>query len=178
MAETATQTLNATVEQPGAGHEVFPPFDTTNYPSQLLWLAISFGLLFLLLSKVVLPKFSSLLEDRRNRIANDLKQAHQFKAETDAAVAAYEAALAEARKKAGTIAAETRDKVKADVDARQKVEDAKFASQLAAAEAQIAAAKTEGLSQVGEIASQTARAIVSRLSGLDIADSEISAKLG
>src|SRR5690606_15842199 len=77
----------------------FPPFLVETYPSQLLWLAITFGLFYLFLMRVVLPRIGGILEVRRDRIAQDLDQAARMKEEADAAVAAYEQELAEARKK-------------------------------------------------------------------------------
>ena len=68
-----------------------------HFPSQLLWLAITFGLFYLFLKRVVLPRVGGILEVRRDRIAQDLDQAARMKDEADAAVAAYEQELAEAR---------------------------------------------------------------------------------
>jgi F-type H+-transporting ATPase subunit b len=85
------------------GGGLFPPFDTSNYPSQLLWLAITFGLFYLFLKNVVLPRVGGILEVRRDRIAGDLDQAARMKSEADAAVAAYEQELAEAKARANAI---------------------------------------------------------------------------
>jgi hypothetical protein len=63
----------------------FPPFETSTFPSQLLWLAITFGLFYLFLQKVVLPRIGGILEVRRDRIAQDLDQAARMREESDAA---------------------------------------------------------------------------------------------
>src|SRR5690554_2149411 len=84
----------------------FPPFDTSTYASQLLWLAITFGLFYLFLNKVVLPRIGGILEVRSGRIAQDLDEAAKLKEEADAAVAAYEQELADARAKANAIGQE------------------------------------------------------------------------
>jgi F-type H+-transporting ATPase subunit b len=86
-----------TVEDAAHGGGAFPPFDPSTFPSQLLWLAITFGLFYLFLKRVVLPRVGGILEVRRDRIAQDLDQAARMKSEADAAVAAYEQELAEAR---------------------------------------------------------------------------------
>ena len=78
----------------GEAHGEFPPFDTTHYPSQLLWLAITFGLFYLFLKRVALPRIGGILEVRRDRIAHDLDTAARMKEEADEAVAAYEQELA------------------------------------------------------------------------------------
>ena len=87
---------------------VFPPFDQTTFASQLLWLAITFGLFYLLMSKVVIPRIGGILETRHDRIAQDLDEASRLKAEADAAIAAYETDLAAARAKGNAIASAAR----------------------------------------------------------------------
>lgn len=151
-----------------AGHGakgVFPPFDSTTYPSQLLWLAITFGLFYLFLKKVVLPRISHILEVRSDRIAQDLDQAARMKGEADAAVAAYEQELAEARAKANTIGQTARDGAKADAEKHRKGIEAELNEKLSAAESRIAAIKSKAMGEVGSIAESTTSAIVEQLLG-------------
>lgn len=147
------------------GHGAFPPFDTTHYPSQLLWLAITFGLFYLFLKRVALPRIGGILEVRRDRIAHDLDTAARMKEEADEAVAAYEQELADARAKSNAIAQEARDAAKAEADAeRRKAEDG-LNAKLAEAEARIAALRASALKDVGAIAESTATEIVRSLVG-------------
>jgi F-type H+-transporting ATPase subunit b len=95
------------------GGGAFPPFDQSTFASQLLWLAITFGLFYLLMSRVIVPRIGGILEHRRDRIAQDLDEASRLKEEADNAIAAYEQELAEARKKASAIAEAAREKAKA-----------------------------------------------------------------
>lgn len=170
MATTPSGTTAATE----AHHDVgFPPFDPTTYPSQLLWLAITFGALYFLMSRVALPRVSSILEARRERISADLAEAQRLKDETDAAIAAYEKALAEARAKAQAIATETRERVNAEADANRKAIEASLNERLAAAEAQIAQTKASALSNVRGIATDTATALVEHLIGTAPAADEV-----
>lgn len=157
----------AHTEVPGAEHGSgsFPPFDPTYFASQLLWLAITFGLFYLFLKKVVLPRIGGILEVRRDRIAQDLDQAARMKEDADAAVAAYEQELAEARARAGKIAGEARDAAKAQADAEQRSVSEKLEQRLAEAEEQIARVKTQAMGEVGAIAEELTAAIVSRLDG-------------
>src|SRR5690606_4446404 len=112
----------------GAQHDAgaegaFPPSDSSTFPSQIRWLAITFGLFYLSLKKVVLPRVGGILEVRRDRIAQDLDQAALMQSEADAAVAAYEQELAEAKQKANAIGQQARDSARADAEAeRKKVE--------------------------------------------------------
>ncbi len=73
MAEPTAHT-----EAPG-GKTAFPPFQTQTFPSQLVWLAISFVLLYVLMAKVALPRIGAIFEERSKRISGDLKAAHDFK---------------------------------------------------------------------------------------------------
>jgi len=163
---------------PEAGHGgggVFPPFDPTHFPSQLLWLAITFGLFYLFLKRAALPRIGNILEVRRDRIAQDLDQAARMKDEADAAVAAYEQELAEARRKANTIGQDARDKAKAAAEAeRRKVED-KLNGDLAAAEERIASIKRTAMKDVDQIASDTASAIIQQLLGTRVDGKDVAA---
>lgn len=159
----------------GHGAPVFPPFDPSTFPSQLLWLAITFGLFYLFLKNMVLPRIGSILEVRSDRIAQDLDQAANMKEEADAAVAAYEQELAEARSKANEIAQAARDEAKAQADAERGEVERELEAKLADAEARIASIKKAAMNEVGSIAEETAAAIVSELVGGRITKAEISA---
>ena len=85
-------------EHPAQGaHGGFPPFQSQTFASQLVWLAIAFVLLYVLMAKLALPRVGSIIESRQKRIEGDLADASRLKGESDAAVAAYEKALADAR---------------------------------------------------------------------------------
>lgn len=154
---------------------VFPPFDSSTYPSQILWLAITFGLFYLFLSKVVLPRVGGTLEVRRDRIAGDLDQAALMKSEADAAVAAYEQELAAAKAKANTIGQEARDAAKAEAESKRKEVEAGLEQKLVAAEARIATIKANAMNEVGSIAEDTAAAIVQALGAGKVDKADIAA---
>jgi F-type H+-transporting ATPase subunit b len=158
---------------PGEHSGAFPPFAPEHFANQLLWLAISFGLLYWILSRVALPRIAEILEVRRGRIAADLTEAQRLKDESEAAITAYEKALAEARARAQTIAGETRDTVARESDARRKSLESELASKLAEAETQIAATKTAALTNVRGIAVDAAHAIVERLTGSPPASADV-----
>ena len=159
--ETTTGTSSHDVKDTG----VFPPFDTTTFGPQLFWLALTFGALYLLMSKVALPRIGEVLEVRRDRIEGDLAEAERLRRKTDQAIASYEAELAEARAKSQGIAEETRTALKADLDAKRAGVEAELAKKVAVAESRIQKTKADALSNVGEIAADTAVALVSRLTG-------------
>lgn len=157
-----TQALAAT-EQAAEG--AFPPFDPTSFASQILWLVLTFGAFYMIMSRVVIPRIASILEVRHDRISRDLDETQKLKAEADAAHAAYEHELAQAKSNANSIALEATEKAKNEAaQARAKVED-DLASKLAEAESRIADIKQKALSEVDTIAADTTEAIVKELIG-------------
>ncbi len=142
-----------------------PQLDFATWPPQLIWLAITFGILYLVVSKFALPKIGGTIESRQNRIASDLDEAQRLKDDSEKAIAAYETALAEAKARAHGIAQETRDALSAEIEAERAALDAQLSSRLADAEARIAATKAEALKSVEQVATDAAGAIVSQLIG-------------
>lgn len=166
FAQSESETLSETgVASEGEDGGTFPPFDSSTYPSQLLWLAITFGLFYLFLKRVVLPRLGGILEVRRDRIAQDLDTAARMKDDADAAIAAYEQELAEARGKANKIAQDARDGAKADAEAQRRQVEAGLDEKLGQAEARIGAIKSSAMRDVGAIAEEAAAAIVQELVG-------------
>jgi F-type H+-transporting ATPase subunit b len=162
-----TADTHATTEAHGGEHEsgVFPPFDPATFPSQLLWLALTFGALYLLMSRIALPRIGGILENRKSIIDADLAAADASRQKTDAAIAAYESALAEAKNKAQGIANQTRDAIQADLAAKRSAVEADLSAKVSAAEARIASTKAEALTHVDEIATETAQTVVAQLIG-------------
>jgi F-type H+-transporting ATPase subunit b len=168
-----TADTHATTEAHGDDHGsgVFPPFDPATFPSQLLWLAITFGLLYLLMSRIALPRIDGILANRKALVDADLAAADASRQQTDAAIAAYEAALAAAKAKAQGIANETRESIQADLAGKRSAVEADLTAKVSAAETRIAATKAEALTHVDEIATETAQTVVSQLVGDVSADS-------
>jgi len=165
----------AHTQAPSEHKGAFPPFDSSTFASQLVWLVITFVLLYALMAKVALPRVGSIIAQRQNRIDDDLAQANAFKAQSDTALAAYEKALADARARAQAMASEMRDKQAAEAEAsRKKLED-QLNAKLAEAEKVIAGTKQAAMANVRNIAADAARAIVERLIGTVPADSAVVA---
>lgn len=177
FAQTATESQPAPAGEQDAVHTetgiareaehdiVFPPFDSAHYASQLVWLAITFGLFYLFMSRVVLPRIGGVIETRRDRIAQDLDQAARLKQDADSAIVAYEQELAAARSKAASIAETAREKGKAEADAERSAAEAVLDKKLKEAEERIATIKAKAMSDVGAIAEDTAAGIVEQLLG-------------
>ena len=161
-----TAHTGSTVEVPAGGHaRPFPPFDKQTFPSQLLWLTVTFAALYLLMSRIALPRIDSILENRRTRISGDLAEALRLKGESDAAIAAYEKSLADARGRAQALVNDARQKQAAEAEARRRTLDASLNARIAAAENSIAATKAAAMVNVRGIATEAAAAIIERLTG-------------
>jgi F-type H+-transporting ATPase subunit b len=168
-------TASGTVAHAPEAKEAFPPFDATTFASQLFWLAITFVTLYVLLRRVAIPRIGGILRARAERIAGDLSEAQRAKEKSEAAIAAYEKALASARANASAIAEGARNDAKAIAAAERKTTEAELAGKLVAAEARIADIKTKALADVGSIASEATTAIVKALIGSDVGKSDADA---
>ncbi|HEY6701860.1 MAG TPA: F0F1 ATP synthase subunit B [Pseudolabrys sp.] len=167
----------AHTEAPGGHKGVFPPFDSHTFASQLVWLAITFVLLYLLMAKIALPRVGGIIAERQKRIDDDLVQANSFKTQSDAALAAYEKALADARNRAQSIANDMREKQSAEADSVRKKLEGQLNVKLAEAEKAITTTKQAAMANVHGIATDAAKAIVERLIGKAPADTAIDAAI-
>jgi F-type H+-transporting ATPase subunit b len=170
MATTTETTTTDTHGATTAGTEahdapgVFPPMDTTKYPSQIFWLIIFFGLLYWLMKRI-LPRIGRIIEARKGQIDGDLTRAQALKDETEAAIKAYEKSLGDARSKANEIARETRDVVTKGIDAEVAKVNSSLSAKIAEAEARIAASKARAMESIETIAADSAKDIVAALGG-------------
>lgn len=140
-----------------------PQLDAAWWPSQLFWLAITFGVLYWAMAGKFLPSLGGAIEERRDRIADDLDQAAEFKRQAEEAEDAYNKALADARAKAQGIAADTRAEMDKEIHALQAETEEALEKQLAAAEARISKMKSDAAAKVREAAADTTRAVVEAL---------------
>jgi F-type H+-transporting ATPase subunit b len=149
------------------GHKApFPPFEKDTFASQLVSLAIAFVALYLIVSRIALPRVGSLLDERQKAIEGDLTEAQKLKDASDTALKAYESELAAARARAQAISAETREKLNAASEAERKTLEQRLTVKLAEAEKTIGATRETAMGNVRGIAADAAAAIVQRLAGI------------
>ena len=134
-------------------------------PNQIFWLVVSLIVIYLVLTRVALPRIEGILADRSGTITNDLAAAEDFKAKAVEAEQAYEKALADARAEAQRIAAETRAEIQSDLDDAIAKADAEIAEKAAESEKAIADIRAGALDSVREVAGETATALVAALGG-------------
>mgnify|MGYP001244316213 CR=1 FL=1 len=150
-----------------------PQLEPLDWAPQLIWLAITFGVLYLLMVKVALPRIGAVIEARAAQIAKDLATADKLRRETEEAIAAYEQALAEAKQKAHAIVEAGRNQLKEETEAERAKLESELAKKSAEAEQRIAQAKTAAMREVNAVAADVAADIVRQLIGAAPAKSEI-----
>ena len=145
-----------------------PQLDTTTWPPQLIWLAIAFIGLYLIMRFVALPRVGGAIDSRAKRVADDLDAAQRFKSETEQAIADYEAALAAARARGSGIAQEARNRLNEETAKERAKVEAEINLQTAKAEQTIADLKKKAMGEVERVAADVAAEIVAQLAGIEV----------
>jgi F-type H+-transporting ATPase subunit b len=144
----------------------FPPFQKDTFASQLVSLLIAFVALYLIVSRIALPRVGSVIDERQNKIEGDLADAQKLKDQSDSALKAYENELAAARSRAQAIGAETREKLNSASEAERKTLEDQLSVKLVEAEKTIASTREAAMGNVRGIAADAAAAIVQQLTGV------------
>jgi F-type H+-transporting ATPase subunit b len=142
-----------------------PQLNPLDWAPQLIWLVLTFGILYLLMVWIALPRIGGVIEKRAAHIQSDLETAEKLRRETEEAIAAYEQALAEAKQKAHAIVEEGRAKLKAETDEKRAKLEKELAAKSAEAEKRIDAAKSSAMKEVNAVATAVAADIVEKLTG-------------
>jgi len=145
-----------------------PQLNPRDFAPQLVWLLLTFVALYLVLSKVALPKVGEVLQMRADRIKGDLDRAASLKSETDKIIAAYEKALADARNQAATVSRDTAAALAKVSGERQGKVSADLTARIKSAEANIATARAKAMAEMQSSAAEIAAEAVKRLGGLAI----------
>ena len=166
MATEATEAAKAA----GPG---LPQLDVTTFGNQIFWLVVTLVVIYLILSKIALPRIAAVLAERQGTITNDIAAAEELKQKAAEAEAAYEKALADARAEAGRIAAEAKAEMQAEVAEAMKKADAEIAARTAESEARIEEIRAGAVAAIRSVAQDTAKEVVSAF-GLDVDESAIN----
>ncbi len=149
----------------GHGETSFPPFDPVNFTPMLIWLSLSFGLFYLLMAKVALPRVENILHTRAHKITKDIGEANAFRARSEEAAAAHDKTIADAKAKALALGQATHAKLTAETEANHLALEAELNARLAASETQVLEMKAKAMGNVEAIASEAAAAIVQHITG-------------
>lgn len=164
MTDAATQgEAVELVEDQGSGSAGMPQLDVATFPNQIFWLVLALVAIYMILTRVALPRISALLAERQGAISNDIAAAEDLRNKAAEAEAAYEKALADARAEAQRIAQAARDEMDVDLKAAIARADEEIASRTAESEKEIAAIRDQAAANVREVARETAAEIVRAL---------------
>ncbi len=152
---SGTEAVEVAAKAPG-----MPQLDFSTYPNQIFWLLVSFAVLYFIISRIVIPRIGSVIEDRHNAIANDIEQAAEFRRKADEAEAAYNTALVEARAEAMRIAEETKALIKKDVEAAIAKADIEISAKSAESEGRIKEIRANALKDIEAVANIAAVDVV------------------
>lgn len=142
-----------------------PQLDLSTYSSQIVWLVITFVILYVLMSKMALPRIGEVLEERQNKIDDNLAKAEELKAQAEAASDAYETSLSTARSKAQEAIRVVKDKAASEASSRQSALNEKLKAQVSESEQAIAVARDEALAGIKDVATDVASSVVEKLIG-------------
>jgi F-type H+-transporting ATPase subunit b len=175
MAEETAHTATTEAPKKEGG---FPPFDTSTFPSQFFWLAITFAFLFTVLWRVAGPRIKGAITNRRGAINGAIAEAGRARGDAEAAQTAYETALAGARARANALAEETRTRLNAEIAKAKSEADARAHDAMAQADTRIAQTRETAKAAVATAARDAAIAIVERLTGDKVSAEDAARALG
>jgi F-type H+-transporting ATPase subunit b len=166
MASTEQEGAIAGTTAPhGGGEAPFPPFDPVNFTPLLIWLTLSFGVLYLLMSKIAVPRVEKILHTRAHTITQDISKANALRKQAEEASAAHDKTIADAKAKALALAQETHARLNAETETKRLALESELNAKLASSEAQVLEMKTKAMGNVEAIASEAAAAIVQHITG-------------
>jgi F-type H+-transporting ATPase subunit b len=165
MATETTEAAHGAAEAAGHGAEAvgMPQLDFSTFPNQIFWLAVTLVVIYMILSRVALPRIGAVLAERKGTITNDIAAAEDLKVRATEAEAAYEKALAEARAEAQRIVGETRAGIQKDLDLATDKANAEIAARTAESEKRIAEIRASAMDNVSDVARTAAQDIVAAL---------------
>ena len=161
----ATDAAHATTEAEGHASGGLPQFQTQHWAGQMGYLLILFFLLYFLIAKVFGPRLRRVMDERRETISGAVETARKVQAEAAEQAAAAKAEVSQARAESRRVAAEAKARVTAEAAERAAVQEAEVNARIETAEAAIAKTRDAAMANVASIASDTAGAIVERLTG-------------
>ncbi len=177
MANETEATLDPTATEigDGAGHAAdaaevggaeavgMPQLDFTTFPNQIFWLIVTLVVIYLILSRVALPRIGAVLAERKGAVTNDIAAAEELKLKAVEAEAAYEKALADARTEAQRIIGETKAEIQKELDIATEHANAEIGVRTAESEKRIGEIRASALDGISEVAKDTAKEIVAAL---------------
>ena len=152
-----------------------PQLNPEFWISQIFWLTLTFGILYLVLSKLILPKISANLESRKSQILENIEAAEKQREDSETKLKEYEEIISKSRLDAKTIFNQAREKALKDINAKREVLDKQIDDEIVKAEQEIKILRESAPDKINKIAIETSSELVQKLIGAEINNSSISA---
>ena len=152
-----------------------PQLNPEFWISQIFWLTLTFGILYVVLSKLILPKISANLESRKSQILENIEAAEKQREDSETKLKDYEEIISKSRLDAKTIFNQAREKVLKDINAKREVLDKQIDDEIVNAEEEIKTLRKSAPDKINKIAIETSSELVQKLIGAEVNNSSISA---
>jgi len=164
-------TYSAQSAESGGMPQLNPEF----WISQIFWLVLTFGIMYLVLSKLILPKISNNLESRKSQILENIEAAEKQREDSDAKLKEYDEIISKSKLEANSIFNQAREKALKDIGAKREVLDKQIDNEIAEAEKEIDILKKKAPEKINKIAIETSSELLQKLIGAEINNSSITA---
>ena len=163
------------IEVFAAESEGMPQLNPEFWISQIFWLSLTFGILYIVLSKLILPKISANLELRKSQIQENIEAAERLRENSEIKLKEYDSIILESNSKAKNIFKDAREKVLKDINFKKETLDKQINEEIQKAEKEIEILHTGAKDKINKIAIETSSQLLKKLIGADINHSSISA---
>ncbi len=152
-----------------------PQLDPTYWASQAFWLILVFTILYILISKIHLPKIKNNLDDRENKIKGDLESANEFKEQSEAKLKEYDTILENAKKEVSKILLESKNILDKNIQSKKNLIEKEIEKEILKAQKEITELKKSSLSSIQKISENIASNLIENISGEKLNESSIKA---
>ncbi|MDC1126835.1 F0F1 ATP synthase subunit B [Candidatus Pelagibacter sp.] len=164
-------TLEAFAAESGGMPQLNPEF----WISQIFWLTLTFGILYIVLSKLILPKISDNLESRKSQILENIEAAEKQRQNSEEKLKEYEEIVSKSKMEAKIIFNQAREKALKDISAKKDVLDKQIDDEIGKAEQEIKELRKGAADKINKIAIETSSELIQKLIGAEVNNSSISA---
>jgi F-type H+-transporting ATPase subunit b len=152
-----------------------PQLNPEFWISQIFWLTITFGILYVALSKLVLPKISANLELRKSQISDNIEAADKQRKESESKLKEYDEIISKSKSEAKNIFNQVREKALKDINAKKEILDKQIDEEVKKVEGEINTLRLESPAKINKIAIETSSELIQKLIGAEVNNSSISA---
>lgn len=161
----------------GQGSTGLPQMDITTFPSQLFWLVITFAILYIFMWRVVIPKLSTTIEERKDKISNDINEAEKFNSEATGILEKYEEQMSSASQNASTIISESKSQMNEYFENLKLENEKKIGEMIKRSQEMIKSREKESINEVRNATLETVKEITVKYLDKIPSDDEILKKL-